>query len=95
MAADQNSLLFYQTDENKKVLCNNDEYAMLYDPNNKNKNNKILCMYLNITHETCQRVIFVTRINPTVHLSTRKKEQNRTSLRVLSYIYNLFFVGKY
>lgn len=93
MAADQNSLLFYQTDENKKVLCNNDEYAMLYDPNNKNKNNKILCMYLNITHETCQRVI--TRINPTVHLSTRKKEQSRTSLRVLSYIYNLFFVGKY
>lgn len=52
MAADQNSFLFYQTDENKKVLCNNDEYAKLYDPNNKNKNNKILCMYLKITHET-------------------------------------------
>lgn len=92
MAADQNSFLLYQTDENKKVLCNNDEYAMLYDPNNKNKNNKILCMYLNITHETCQRVIFVTRINPTVHLSTSKNEQNRTSLQVISYIY---IVGKY
>ena len=95
MAADQNSFLFYKTDENKKVLCNNDEYATLYDPNNKNKNNKILCMYLNITHETCQRVIFVTRINPTVHLSTRKKRtKSYVSPSIKQYIY-IYIVGKY